>query len=187
VSDLVVAPVENRKRSAPKASAAGSGASAAAYVKARAADVRKRSFPLSAIATGVVPCARTVKAIAQWAGLWPAVREFLQNTVDHLELLVHGRLNPVLTLERSDDPDTGAATLHFRLAHDGKDVCTIHVPSNDELIIEQAWTYPLHPRALDTGVNDTTKSCKGSKSAGGFGDGFKTAMVALLALPGGAC
>ena len=187
VSDLVVAPVENRKRSAPKASAAGSGASAAAYVKARAADVRKRSFPLSAIATGVVPCARTVKAIAQWAGLWPAVREFLQNTVDHLELLVHGRLNPVLTLDRSDDPDTGAATLHFRLAHDGKDVCTIHVPSNDELIIEQAWTYPLHPRALDTGVNDTTKSCKGSKSAGGFGDGFKTAMVALIALPGSAC
>lgn len=192
-----IAPIENRKRVAPRGSAASASTAVAAYLKARAADVKKRSFPLSAITTGVVPCARTVKAINQWSGMWPPIREFLQNTIDHLDLLVNGRLNPALVLERSDDATTGAAIVTFRLAEAGAGgrglpettdaVCTIRVPSADELIIEQQFTYPLHPRALDTGVNDTSKSAKGSRSAGGFGDGFKTAMVALLALPGGAC
>ena len=45
----------------------------------------------------------------------------------------------------------------------------------------QAFTFPLHPRALDTGVADRTKG--GEATAGGFGDGFKTAAIALLAQP----
>ena len=37
-----------------------------------------------------------------WAGLWPALREFLQNTIDHLQLLaVDGRLHAALRVENT--------------------------------------------------------------------------------------
>ena len=45
--------------------------------------------------------------------------------------------------------------------------------------LPQAFTFPLHSRALDTGVSDRTKG--GEATAGGFGDGFKTAAISLLA------
>ena len=172
---------------APAAAEAPDAAAAtSAYLKARAADLRKRSFPLGTIAPGVVPCARTVKTMSSWGGLWPPIREFLQNTIDHLQLLKNGALHPALVLERTEDED-GAAVITFRCrGAPGPIVCAIRVASADELVITQHYTFPLHPRALDTGVHDTTKG-GGSGSAGGFGDGFKTAMVALLALPGGAC
>ena len=60
-------------------------------------------------------------------------------------------------------------------------VCAIRA-ARDELLIEQAFTFPMHPRALDTGVSDRTKG--GEATAGGFGDGFKTAAISLLAQPG---
>ena len=60
-------------------------------------------------------------------------------------------------------------------------ICAITV-DDDELIIEQAYTFPLHPRALDTGVIDQSK--QNSSAAGGFGDGFKTAAIAILAMGG---
>ena len=100
------------------------------------------------------------------------------------ELFKAGRLNPALELCGPTVRPDGATELAFRCRGSGEEVCTV-VCADDELTIEQRYTYPVHPRALDTGVDDTAKG--GEHTAGGFGDGFKTAVVALLALPGGAC
>ena len=58
-----------------------------------------------------------------------------------------------------------------------QEVCKF-IASADELVIEQLYTYPIASRSLDTGVVDTSKTSD-SNQAGGFGDGCKTADVAL--------
>ena len=141
--------------------------------------VRKRKFSLAELHSETVSTARVIKAMQGWEGLWPALRELLQNTIDHLHLLgADGRLHGAVRLE------------HHALAHGvhrlcfvfgDEAVCAITV-RDDELTIEQANTFPIHPRALDTGVQDASK--QGGHAAGGFGDGFKTAAIALLAKGG---
>jgi hypothetical protein len=158
----------------------------AAYLTERRADLRRRAFKIASQipVRETIPTGRTIKKMRGWGAgsegaFWPAIREFMQNTVDHLCLI---------------DPKTGRrhAALHMRVARDSgasetkvefccgdEVVCTI-VAARDELRIEQQYTFPLALRALDTGVPDTAK--QGADSAGGFGDGFKTAAVALAAL-----
>ena len=151
-----------------------------AYLAARAKGVRSRTFDLRKIpAKEVIPTGRTIKKMAAWSSsLWPALREFLQNTIDHLSLLDNstGRINAALTLSADIE---GSSTI-YRFKCNDELICSIYTIDSDELVIEQAYTFPIPPRALDTGVPDTSK--QNSITAGGFGDGFKTAAVALLAL-----
>ena len=203
-----------------------------AYMKHLQSVVDERRFDLSAECEGesVVCTSRLIKQMTGWGagreGKWPALRELMQNTIDHLKLLGDdGILHSTLRIEhevrpKAKPPDEGALRtgsdggLHH--VHDnakgkkgsaagkGKAVeeepttthvirfvcvrpvrdeviCAITV-DDDELIIEQAYTFPLHPRALDTGVIDQSK--QNSSAAGGFGDGFKTAAIAILAMGG---
>ena len=104
----------------------------------------------------------------------------MQNTIDHLDLAPRGRLNPALSLrvERPAGQRGTLASIAFRCGDEP--VCAIEV-EEDELRILQHYTFPLHPRALETGVPDAGKG--GDATAGGFGDGFKTAAAALLGQP----
>ena len=122
---------------------------------------------------------RTIKKMTAWSGMWPPIREFMQNTIDHLKLVDHvtGRRHAALKLTVSNDSEN---TLSYSFHCGDVFICAIRVVSANEIEIEQAYTFPLPPRALDTGVPDTTKL--GGSTAGGFGDGFKTAAVALLSL-----
>eukprot|EP00937_MAST-01D_sp_MAST-1D-sp2_P001201 g1201.t1 len=158
------------------------------YLRAREQGVACRKFKLESIgAHECVPSGRTIKPMRGWEGSWPAIREFMQNTIDHLELLDqktgrrHAALELVTFPDSADNVEgatsgTPAPLFEFRCG--GALVCRISV-ARHVLEIEQHFTFPLPPRALDTGVPDTTKM-HGS-TAGGFGDGFKTAAVALLA------
>ena len=111
--------------------------------------------------------------MSAWAGLWPALREFMQNTIDHLHLLgSDGRLNAALEMSHEPLPSGGGTVVRFTCGE--VEVCAIRA-EDDTLTIEQAFTYPMHPRALDTGVSDRTKG--GEATAGGFGDGFKMAAI----------
>eukprot|EP00316_Scyphosphaera_apsteinii_P012047 CAMPEP_0119306968 /NCGR_PEP_ID=MMETSP1333-20130426/7590_1 /TAXON_ID=418940 /ORGANISM="Scyphosphaera apsteinii, Strain RCC1455" /LENGTH=410 /DNA_ID=CAMNT_0007310411 /DNA_START=99 /DNA_END=1328 /DNA_ORIENTATION=- len=149
------------------------------YLATRRAGVKARRFNLSSVTSGTVSTARTIKPMTAWSGLWPALRELMQNTIDHLQLLgPDGQLNAALDMEHSTGP-AGERMVRFSCGR-GTDVCAIKIEC-DELVIEQAFTFPLHHRALDTGVSDRTKG--GESTAGGFGDGFKTAAISLLAQP----
>ena len=153
------------------------------YLKARNDGVRSRNFVLQKVGyKEVIPTGRTIKKIPAWGGLWPPLRELMQNTIDHLNLLDHatGRRNTAVSL-RVDHSGTGdASVVSYYFCCGEEEICVIHARGTDELIIEQFYTFPIASRALDTGVPDITK--QGSNSAGGFGDGFKTAAVALHAL-----
>ena len=152
---------------------------ASSYLKARANSVKSKSFDISkSPAHEIIRTGRTIKKMTGWKGLWPAIREFMQNTIDHLNILDHntGRRNAALELNVTNHQNE----VIYTFSCGGESICTIYVKGNDELIIEQAYTFPLPARALDTGVPDVTK-LKGD-TAGGFGDGFKTAAVALIAL-----
>lgn len=157
----------------------------ASFLKARQRGVKLRAFDLDLVPPAeVIPTGRTIKRMKAWTGHWPALREFFQNTIDHLGLLDPrtGRRHAALRLEvkksGSGEKDGPDVTI-FRFLCSGEAVCTM-TASADELVIEQLYTFPIAPRALDTGVPDETKAT--DESAGGFGDGFKTAAVALLAL-----
>ena len=155
----------------------------AAYLKARNDGVRSRTFLLEKVGyKEIIPTGRTIKKIPSWGGLWPPLRELMQNTIDHLNLLDHatGRRNAALNLraQHSGVGESSVVSYYFRCGEE--EICAIHARGTDELIIEQFYTFPIASRALDTGVPDVTK--QGSNSAGGFGDGFKTAAVALHAL-----
>ncbi|EOD29381.1 hypothetical protein EMIHUDRAFT_204032 [Emiliania huxleyi CCMP1516] len=155
----------------------------ASYLQAREAKLKACRFNLSALPAGkrVHDTSRTIKKpTPAWAGFWPALREFMQNTIDHLDLAPRGRLHPALSLrvERPAGQRGTLASIAFRCGDEP--VCAIEV-EEDELRILQHYTFPLHPRALETGVPDAGKG--GDATAGGFGDGFKTAAAALLGQP----
>ena len=59
-----------------------------------------------------------------------------------------------------------------------QEVCKLIASAEDELVIEQLYTYPIASRSLEMGDVDTSKTSN-SNQAGGSGDGFKTADVAL--------
>ena len=103
---------------------------------------------------------------------WAILREFMQNSMDQLQLFERGRLNPALKIDFVD-----SRTLHF-VCGDIR-ILTISTPTEDEFHITQSYTFPLHPDVLRTGICDITKL--GADKAGGFGDGFKTAACSLLA------
>ena len=167
---------------APSARKEPTAAAISAYQRSRASGVKARVFPLDKLpASNTISTGRTIKPISGWHGMWPPIREFFQNTIDHLDLRKEGGLHPALTRSVSRDA-AGRTRIAFRCG--GELVCLV-VCSADQLLIAQAHTFPLHPRALDTGVDDTSKG--GDATAGGFGDGFKTGIVALLALPHSAC
>ena len=161
--------------SKPKASAA----SLSKYMKSLQNNVKKRTFPLSQIPEQeVISTGRTIKPLKAWKGHWAALREFLQNTVDHLNLMnsVTGRRQECLSMNVDTKDDTLAS---ISITCGEEDICKITI-SSDKVIIDQLYTYPIASRALDTGVPDSSKSSSKSQ-AGGFGDGFKTAAVALIA------
>jgi len=153
------------------------------YLKTLQANVRKRTFPLSQIPNQRVSTGRTIKKLNAWKGHWPPLREFLQNTIDHLNLMdgKTGRRQACVDLhvDRTRNNDNDLLTT-FTFTCENQQVCKIKV-ARDEVTIDQLYTYPIASRALDTGVPDTTKSSSNSNQAGGFGDGFKTATVALIA------
>ena len=175
------APASSAAAIVPSARVEPSKGVVAAYMRAREASVKARAFPLSQVASSTVATGRTIKAIPGWSGHWPPIREFMQNVIDHLELRKQDGLHPALSRHVFADAD-GATRIVFCCADEP--VCVI-VASQDRLSIGQTHTFPLHTRALDTGVDDTSKG--GEATAGGFGDGFKTGIVGLLALPGGQC
>lgn len=159
-----------------------------AYLQKRAKDVEKRSFDLTTIPKDeYIQTGRDIRKMGNvWNPTevqhWPAIREFLQNIMDHYELLENGRLNPAIRLVRQYKTSTQDDTINIYCGSDL--ICAISTPSSDELHIQQMYTFPLSLRALDTGVQDMSK--RGTNSAGGFGDGFKTAIVALMAEDRGA-
>ena len=59
-----------------------------------------------------------------------------------------------------------------------QEVCKLIASAEDELVIEQLYTYPIASRSLEMGDVDTSKTSN-SNEAGGSGDGFMTADVAL--------
>jgi hypothetical protein len=141
---------------------------------------------------------RTVGATKAWEGTWPALREFFQNTVDHLKLYDYatGRRNKVVDLEicypgnpaathgdekekdKNNGIDLAAAAqgpshdsqiplVVFSFTCGDEVLCNIVVMSNDELVIEQAYTFPLSRMALYTGVRDDTKH-NGTTAGGSY-------------------
>ena len=164
-------------------STAPSSKQIAAYIKARMNGVRSRTYKLEKVGyKEVVPTGRTIKKMPSWGGLWPPLRELMQNTIDHLNLFdcSTGRRHAALELKVDSIGSGDQSTISYHFLCDKAVICSIHAKGADELVIEQSYTFPLPSRALDTGVPDVTK--QGSSSAGGFGDGFKTAAVALHAL-----
>lgn len=162
----------------------------ASFIKARQRSVKSCSFDLAQIAPHeVISTGRTIKKLPAWKGLWPPLRELFQNTIDHLGLMdpKTGRRHAALEMRTSSsvDDDTGECALGYDFVCGDEIICSIRAIGPDQLVIEQAYTFPLPPRALDTGVPDRSK--QGANTAGGFGDGFKTAAVALLAMPGNTC
>ena len=158
-----------------------------AYITNLHNGIKKRKFSLDDIPDHqVIQTGRVIKRpFKAWKGNWPALREFLQNTIDHLNLMNGdtGRRQEFIDLKvKLPDVEqqqlTGALLTVSFVCRNGKEVCRIQV-LQDELIIDQLYTYPLASRALDTGVPDSSKTGSDSK-AGGFGDGFKTAAVALM-------
>lgn len=150
------------------------------YLRDLKRSVQKRSFPLSQIPTRqVISTGRTIKTLKAWKGFWPSCREFLQNTVDHLSLMdgKTGKRRDCLTVDATKSDKDKVSTIAFKC--ENQNICKFSAKQN-ELVIEQQYTYPIASRSLDTGVVDTSK-ISGSNQAGGFGDGFKTAAVALLA------
>ena len=113
-----------------------------------------------------------------WTGLWPVLRELFQNTQDHLSLFKDGRLHPAVTLHAV----TPYPSPSFVFRCGSEPVCSV-TAAPDELRIEQYFTFPIHPRALETGIDDKAKR-RGTLTAGGFGDGFKSAAITLLAAGG---
>ncbi len=148
-----------------------------AYIENLERNIEKRRFPLAQIPKHqVISTGRTIKPLKAWKGFWPLLREFLQNTVDHLNLMdgKTGRRKSCLTMEAKKSDEKSTITFMCQ----DRDICKFIV-SSDELVIEQQFTYPIPSRSLDTGVVDTSK-ISNSNQAGGFGDGFKTAAVALI-------
>lgn len=150
------------------------------YLRDLKRSVQKRSFPLSQIPTRqVISTGRTIKSLKAWKGFWPPLREFLQNTVDAMSLMdgKTGRRRDCLTVDAIKSDKDNVSTIAFKC--EDQNICKFIAKPN-ELIIEQQYTYPIASRSLDTGVVDTSK-ISSNNQAGGFGDGFKTAAVALLA------
>ena len=146
-------------------------------------DLKKRAFPLVQIPEHeYITTGRTIKPLKAWSGLWPGLREFLQNTVDHLNLMdpKTGRRRPFLSINAEKDGVNKSSSITFSCQN--QVICRFLVKP-DELVIEQQYTFPIASRSLDTGVIDTSKVS--SSSAGGFGDGFKTAATSLMSFSGG--
>ena len=111
---------------------------------------------------------------AQWAGVWPPLRELIQNTCDAMRLTgSHGGLPIDVRMVCRQ------GLIVFFTAADRK-VLAVFAFEGDQLRIFQTHQYALNPkRVLMTGVKD--KSKKGSQTqAGGFGDGFKEAVRILM-------
>lgn len=135
-----------------------------AEIYARSARVEKQT----------VDTGRTIRKQRGW-DVWAILREFLQNTVDHLRVI-----DPATGFRRSEIVISKTPKKLVLSAH-GTRLCTILVNSADKLTIEQHYTPALSTRALETGAHDVEKHAHGSVTAGGFGDGFKSAAQALLA------
>ncbi|KAJ1618114.1 hypothetical protein T492DRAFT_892588, partial [Pavlovales sp. CCMP2436] len=153
---------------------------ASAYLARREQALKESSFSLDEIGGYLIDLGRSIRRMPGWDGLYPPLREFMQNTIDHLELLnPETGLGPRPAVKLDVRSGGGAVTYDFSCGV--TNVCSI-VVEPDSLTIEQAFTHPLHPGALDSGVVD--KSKQNATAAGGFGDGFKSAIVVLLAHDG---
>jgi hypothetical protein len=157
-----------------------------AFLRKREEALEDKKFDLQYEDETVVT-GRVVGACKDWEGTWPAIREFCQNTVDHLQLFDHttGRRNKDVDLEifhprnpaghrgaaddeDEDKADKGAAKTSdaqreqiplvvFTFSCGDVVLCKITVMSEDELVIEQAYTCPLSRLMLYTGVKDKSK------------------------------
>ena len=111
-----------------------------------------------------------------WDGVYPQLREFLQNAFDHLCLCdAHGFRLPWVELRVAGD-SAARYTMAFRVGNE--DVLTLRARDADTLVISQKYTYPLPPDVLQFRASDDLKRQK--TGAGGFGVGFKEAIAAIL-------
>uniref|UniRef100_A0A6S8YFX9 Uncharacterized protein n=1 Tax=Chaetoceros debilis TaxID=122233 RepID=A0A6S8YFX9_9STRA len=150
------------------------------YIQNLEKNAQKRKYSLSKLSSReVIATGRTIKSLKAWKGHWPPLREFLQNTVDHLSLMDEktGRRRACLDMEVAKE---GKNRGEISFTCQDTPICKFEVPNADEVIIEQNYTFPISSRAVDTGVDDTSKSSN-SAQAGGFGDGFKTVATTLMA------
>ena len=176
-SSLSDAPPPKKAKKVPWKPRTATSEDCQSFMKELEKNVKKRRFSLSQIPKHqIISTGRTIKSLKAWKGFWPPLREFLQNTVDQLSLMdgKTGRRRSCLTMKASKSGHT--STIVFMCQE--QEVCKF-IASADELVIEQQYTYPIASRSLDTGVVDTSKTSD-SNQAGGFGDGFKTAAVALI-------
>jgi len=83
------------------------------YIQNLEKNVQKRKYPLSKLSRReVIATGRTIKSLKAWKGHWPPLREFLQNTVDHLSLMDEktGRRRACLDMEVAEDAFLGYAS-----------------------------------------------------------------------------
>ena len=117
-------------------------------------------------------------ASGAWSDYAPLLREFIQNVIDHLGLYngATGGTAPGVTCRKSEDGNS------WTFAVGDTKLAVFSVVDQDTVSMEQWFTFPLHPRVLETGVIDDSKC--GADKAGGYGDGFKTGISTLLSFPG---
>ena len=88
-----------------------------------------------------------------------SIKRVYAEHIDHLNLLDHstGRRHSALTLTISESNDESSLSYFF---HCGSEfICAFHVVSLDELVIEQAYTFHIPPRALDLGIGGSIIGC----------------------------
>ena len=114
-----------------------------------------------------------IRSFAAWQGVYPILRELLQNAIDYLELVdPDGNLKEFVTLSCSSNS--------IQFSERDTPLLRIEFPTEDTLVIWQNFTFPLATEALGDGVEDPTKQGAHANAAGGFGVGAKDSARAIL-------
>ena len=121
----------------------------------------------------------------QWgAGIWPPMREVLQNAIDHLSLTnKHGLRHQHVKTDFAESAD-GVKVLHFYIECASEpeyhvSLLKISFVGEDKIRFWQSHTYPLHPNTLVKGMRDMLKENNNSQ-VGGFGYGMKDMFREIL-------
>lgn len=117
-----------------------------------------------------------VRDSPHWRGFLPVLRELIQNAGDYLELtgedgLLKPHIERVAQLDKDNNPRIAFSCADCKLF-------AIEGVGDDELVLSQWQTFPLHPGCIRMGVVDLTKA--NGRCAGGWGEGFKMAIAANL-------
>lgn len=106
--------------------------------------------------------------------VYPKAREFVQNSVDYTELVDEfGIRKPHISMEVRQKQVYEVAFLAGE-----EEVFSIVATSADTVELRQRFVFPLHPSTIKCGVVDESKT--DSKTAGGFGIGYKDASCQII-------